>query len=145
MLLRAAAPNPENLPSEYGVVILSATDVLSKDQALDRLTRLGSEFELRAEVQGTNLIISVSPRTPADLSRIEVVAESFSEGIRRLSKSKGPAGRVRVVGFKESLLVSPEIVQRWFSSKGCSTCSVGIGYPIPEDSADVAAVVYLGY
>ena len=145
MLLRASVPHPDSLPAEYGIVILPSRDVLSTDQALARLEQLGAEFQLRAEVQGHNLVITASPYTPTEETKIRVVAESFSQGIRRMAKGRGPNAQVRAVGFNESLLVPAEAVARWLWVRRCSDCSIGIGQPTVEDSADVAAVVHLGY
>src|SRR5213082_1394197 len=145
MLLRASVPHPDSLPADYGVVLLPSVEVLSKEQALAKLEQIGSGFQLRAEARGRNLVIAARPDTPTDETKTRVVAESFSEGLRRMTKGRGPNAQVRAVGFNESLLVEADVVARWLWVRCCSNCSVGIGQPTADDSGDVAAVVHLGY
>lgn len=144
ILLRASVPNPQSLGPDYGVVILPSPDVCSQEQAIVVLEQFGGRFQLRPEVQGRNLVISPTPHTSTEAEKIRVMAETFSEGIRRLNAKGNEGALVKAIGFRESILVSAYTVERWFWQSACSYCTIAIGLPAPHDSSRVVAVLYLG-
>ena len=144
MLLRASIPLPERLPVDHSVIVLPSQDVLAPDEALVTMSRLDSGQLFMGAVKGSTLVVSARHATDIERQRSLISATTLEEAISRLNKEQDPDAQVRVVGFREEILVSQTVVRKWLWSTVCDRCSMSVGRPLSTRKSSEIAVLYLG-
>lgn len=144
MLLRASVQPPDSLPRDYGIIILPSHVVVTREEALRRLSGISGDLQVSGEIEGRNLVVSVREPIPHERRELEVTAENFVQTIRQQNTQGDPNALVRAVGLGEQVIVPAKVLERWLWRTNCWDCSMGVGLPGPKDPPAVVAVLYLG-
>src|SRR5947208_8427581 len=144
MLLRASIPDPENLRTDYGVVIPPDDNVLSQAEAVGKIAEMRGPLIFSAERRGSELVVRATEPSLDEEPVLEWRAKTYSQVIKRMNPAKDPDAPLQVKGFREAMLVSASLVERWFRFAKCWACSLSLTEPTSASPRGVIAVLGLG-
>ncbi len=144
MLLRASVPHPEKLPPDYQVLVLPSHKPVSQSEAVSEILRFSDNQAFTATTDGEVLVIASSEARGTDRQSLEIGATNFEEAIHGANRSNDPYALVRVVGFREEILVEENVIRKWLWSMVCRQCSMSFGLPLSNEQTPVIGVLYFG-
>lgn len=144
MLLRASIPQPDALPSEYGVILQPGDSAVTPSDAVTRLAKMEYPVSVDVEVSGKNIVIRLSALSPATAEHMRLAVQSVGEGLDRRNETHNPDATVEIRGYEESITTTVGTIKRWLSSVVCQYCSLSLGGPVSSSPPGVIAVLYMG-